>query len=96
MKGSIIGNLAGVVLAHGKHLLADLLIVAEIGPAGRESHNNAASRFVNQRRHFDQPSPPSARLTLAERIVRASPIMMTAARSTGERFNRYFLCGRLR
>ena len=86
------GILASVRRSLGEEdSLADLLIVSEIGPAGRESDEDTTRRFVNQRRHLDEPRPPRARLTLAKRIMLASPVVMLPATSTSERFGRNFL-----
>ena len=90
---SIVRRLAGVRSSLGERQdsLADLLIMAEVRPTGRESNDDASRRFVNQRCHLDQPRPPSAGLALAERIVRTSPVVMRSAASTCERFGRNFL-----
>src|SRR3970040_91607 len=99
LEGVSVGRwLAGVRSSLGERQdsLADLLIMAEVRPTGREPHDDAARRFVNQRCHLDQPRPPSAGLTLAERIVRTPSVVMCSAAATRERFGRNFPRGVLR
>ena len=73
-----------------QHSLADVLIMGQVRPTGREPRQDAACRFVNRCRHLDEPRPPRARLALAERVVLASPVVMRSAAATSERFDRNF------
>lgn len=83
------GILAGVRRSlEEEDSLADLLIVSEVGPVGREPDDDPTRRFVNQRRHLDEPRPPRAWLTLAQWILRASPVVVLPATSTSERGRR--------
>ena len=78
-------------LARSQNLLTDLLVVTEIGPIGREPHDNAACRLIDQRCNFDEPCSPGARLPLSERVMFATAVVMPATNSTAECLNRNFL-----
>ena len=61
-------------LPHGQETLADLPEVLQIWPTGGKFYDHAACGLSHTRGDFDQPRPPRAWLTLAQRIHSESAV----------------------
>ena len=73
-----------------KKTLADLAVMFQVGPTGREFHPDASCRLTDSGGHLDQPGSPGARLAFPQRVLLAALVVPSPTLPAGQGLGRHF------